>query len=77
MVFIKPDPSDPTKSVLVPAGSNTPLFMAVLENNNRAVDILLTYMTKIRFNSSRNFMNIFPVMVNYSKFVDYLANLPV
>ena len=39
--------------------------------------MILHYMTKIRFNSSRNFMNIFPVLVNYGKFVDYLDNLPV
>ena len=50
--------------------------MAVKENNNRSVDIILSYMTKIDFNSSRNFMNVFPNLINYRNFKEYLANLP-
>ena len=77
MVIATPDPADPSSYIHTPAGSNTPLYMAVRENNNRCVDLILSYMTKIKFNSSRNFMNIFPSLVNYQNFIGYLENLPM
>lgn len=60
MVLATPDLKHPGKYIHTPAGSNTPLYKAVRVNNNRSVDIILKYMTKIKYNSSRNFMNVFP-----------------
>ena len=60
MVIAIKNPLIPRYFIHMPAGSNTPLYLAVRENNNRCVDIILQYMTKIKFNSSRNFMNVFP-----------------
>ena len=77
MVTLEPDPINKGYYIHKPAGSNTPLYMAVEENNNRSVDIILSYMNKIKFNSSRNFMNVFPKLVNYQNFKEYLTNLPI
>ena len=65
MIFAKPNPDHKGKFIHSPAGSYTPLYEAVRVNNNRSVDILLRFMTEIKFNSSRNFMNIFPQLVNF------------
>ena len=56
---------------------NSALKMAVDEGNNRNVDIILSYMAQINFNSSSNFSNIFPKLIEYDSFKDYLTNLPV
>jgi hypothetical protein len=58
-------------------GFNTPLYMAVHANNNRSADVILEYMSKIKFNSSRNIMSVFSKLVNYKKFIKYLQELPV
>ena len=60
MVYAKPDLKAPGRFIHTPAGSYTPLYQAVHINNNRSVEVLLKFMTEIKFNSSRNFMNIFP-----------------
>ena len=60
MMFAKPDIKVPGRFIHTPAGSFTPLYQAVFINNNRSVEVLLKFMTGIKFNSSRNFMNIFP-----------------
>jgi len=46
-------------------GFNTPLYMAVIANNNRSADIILEYMSKIPTNSSRNIMSVFSKLVNF------------
>lgn len=51
--------------------------MADDEGNNRNVDIILKYMAFIDFNSSSNFSKIFPKLIEYSSFHEYLENLPV
>jgi hypothetical protein len=51
--------------------------MAVHANNNRSADLILEYMSKIKFNSSRNIMSVFSKLVNYKKFIKYLQELPV
>ena len=60
MVTAKPDLNVPGRFIHTPAGSYTPLYQAVYINNNRSVEVILKFMTEIKFNSSRNFMNIFP-----------------
>ena len=40
-------------------GVNSALHMAVQEGNTRSVNILLKYMAMVKFNSSRNFKDIF------------------
>ena len=40
------------------------LHAAVVEGNNRAIDIILTYMSKIELNSSENFKDILHLLVD-------------
>lgn len=58
-------------------GFNTPLLMAVINHNNRSADIILDYMSRINFNSSRNIMSVISKLVNYKQFIKYLTYLPV
>ena len=58
-------------------GFNTPLLMAVENHNNRSADIILDYMSRIKFNSSRNIMSVISKLVNYKMFIKYLTHLPV
>lgn len=51
--------------------------MAVQAHNNKSADIILEYMSKINFNSSRNIMSVISKLVNYKKFMKYLKELPV
>lgn len=51
--------------------------MAVVEGNNRSVDILLNYMTIIDSNASNFFRSILPDLVEFSAFIIYLKSLPV
>jgi hypothetical protein len=46
-------------------GFNTPLLMAVQNHNNTSADIILDYMSRIKFNSSRNIMSVITKLVNY------------
>jgi hypothetical protein len=63
--------------VNVNVGFNTPLYLAIKENNYKSVDIILDYMSRIDFNSSRNIMSVFPQLVNYKLFIKYMTYLPV
>jgi hypothetical protein len=51
--------------------------MAVTHHNNRSSDVILDYMSKIKFNSSRNIMSVISKLVNYKQFIKYLTYLPV
>jgi hypothetical protein len=65
------------KTIKTNVGFNTPLYLAIKENNYRSVDLILDFMSRIDFNSSRNIMSVFPQLVNYKLFFKYLSNLPV
>ena len=54
----------------------TPLHIAYQERNNRSVKVLLTYMSKLHFNSSQAYKDILPDLIDYNGFVDYLTELP-
>ena len=51
--------------------------MAIKANNYKSVDLILDYMSRIDFNSSRNIMSVFPRLVNYKLFIKYMTHLPV
>ena len=61
----------------VTVGFNTPLYLAIKANNYKSVDLILDYMSRIEFNSSRNIMSVFPRLVNYKLFIKYMTYLPV
>ena len=65
------------KTIKTNVGFNTPLYLPIKENNYRSVDLILDFMSRIDFNSSRNIMSVFPQPVNYKLFFKYLSNLPV
>ena len=48
------------------------LHSALLEGNNRAIDILLNYMAKIPLNCSENFTDILHYLVDQQSFLEYL-----
>lgn len=58
-------------------GINSALHMAVQEGNTRSVNILLQFMAKVEFNSSRSFSSIFDQLVEYQGFLTYLERLPL
>jgi len=55
----------------------TALKIALDSGDNRIVDIILQYMAKVEFNSSKNFAYLFPKLLEYNSFQLYLENLPV
>ena len=56
--------------------NNTALHVAVRQGNTKSADIILEYMAKIKYDSSRNFKDIFSKLVEYKSFHIYLAALP-
>lgn len=51
------------------------LHGALYDGNNRAIDILLSYMAKIPLNCSENFSDILYQMVDSQSFLDYFTSL--
>ena len=56
---------------------NTSLLMAVESGNYKDVDLILTYMAQVKQNNSFNFSQIFPKLLEYDRFQEYLTNLPI
>mmetsp|Transcript_18470 Transcript_18470/g.28333 ORF Transcript_18470/g.28333 Transcript_18470/m.28333 type:complete len:289 (-) Transcript_18470:1329-2195(-) len=54
----------------------TALQKALRFGNNRSVDIILGFMSKIPVNASSNFKNIMGELIEYKSFVPYLEQLP-
>jgi len=50
--------------------------MALVQKNNRAVKILLQYMSKIKYNASETFKDILPDLIDFDGFLDYMEELP-
>ena len=42
--------------------------MALDEDNSRNIELILQYMSLIDFNSSMNFVSLFPKLIEYSSF---------
>lgn len=56
---------------------NSPLHMGVRDGNNKIVDIILLYMSKIDENASRFFKDIFDKLIVYKNMKDYINLLPM
>ena len=56
--------------------NNTALHVAVRQGNTKSADIILEYMAKIKYDSSRNFRDIFSKLVEQRGFLVYLEALP-
>jgi hypothetical protein len=59
------------------SGKNSALHKTERAGNQRSIDILLSYMSQINFNASRNFMSILPNLIDMHCFPDYFKCLPV
>ena len=57
--------------------NNSALHTAYHAGNQRSIDIVLNFMSKINFNASRNFNDIMPEMLDMNYFPDYFKCLPV
>ena len=56
--------------------NKTALHLAIKEGNKKCADILLKFMSKINYNSSKNFKDLFDQLVEFQSFQSYLAQLP-
>ena len=56
-------------------GNNSALHKAIRNQENRSVDIILSYMSKIPKNNSKSFQDIMPDLVDYNNFKTYLLHL--
>jgi hypothetical protein len=54
----------------------TPLHLAFREGNNRSINIILRYMSKIKYNASETIRDILPELVEHNEFGIYMQNLP-
>ena len=55
----------------------TALHLAQRAGNNRSIEIILKFLSKIPFNSSKNIADILPDLVEFKNLQTYLARLPV
>lgn len=58
-------------------GIESPLSIAIEIGNNRCVEIILNYMSKIETNASRKFMSVMPLLTDYQSFLTYIQKLPL
>lgn len=57
--------------------TNSPLHMAVREGNNKTVDTILYYMSRIDENASIMFKDIFHKLIIFQNMKAYIENLPI
>lgn len=50
----------------------TPLHIAFKKQNNKSVNIILKYLAKIDYAQFKTFRDIFPKMIDFAKFPDFL-----
>ena len=50
----------------------TPLHIAYETQNNRSINIILKYLSMLEFTQFKTFKDVFPSLVDYSGFIDYL-----
>jgi len=55
--------------------TNSCLHKAVADGNQRSIDILLVFLSKIPLDTSRSYMSIMPHLIDQLKFFDYYENL--
>ena len=55
----------------------SPLSLALKEGNNRCVEIILSFMSKIDYNASSKFIDEMPSLTDYNSFCTYLTELPM
>lgn len=55
----------------------SPLSLALSEGNNRCVEIILSFMSKIDYNASSKFIHQMPNLTDYNSFMTYLTELPM
>ena len=55
----------------------SPLSLALKEGNNRCVEIILSFMSKIDYNASSKFIEEMPHLIDYNSFSTYLTELPM
>lgn len=55
----------------------SPLSLALKEGNNRCVEIILSFMSKIDYNASSKFIDEMPQLTDYNSFGTYLTELPM
>jgi len=53
-----------------------PLHFALEANNNRVINILLNYMSKIPYAAVNHIQDIFKLLINYQSFEKYLIECP-
>ena len=53
--------------------TNSALHKAFCEGNQRSIDVLLSFMSKINYNSVNNYLSIMPDLVEQLKFYDYFT----
>ena len=56
---------------------NSALHRAVREGNQRSIDFILQFMSKINFNSSRNFRDLMAQLIEHANFIQYFKELPM
>ena len=57
------------------SSTNSALHKAVSDGNQRSIDVLLSFMSKISYDSSRNYLSVMPSLIEQLKLFDYLTNL--
>jgi hypothetical protein len=55
--------------------TNSCLHKAVADGNQRSIDIILVFLSKIPLDTSRSYMSIMPHLIDQLKFFDYYGNL--
>lgn len=73
--FESPDQKKPQHNFIKFDGFNTALHKAKLNEDNRSIEILLSFMSKIPKNCSKTFSDIMPTMIEYKSFKMYLDQL--
>lgn len=62
---------------VVEADKNSALFLAMKEGNNKAVDLLMHYMSKTSNKSMEHFTEIYNYFIESQSFLQYIDSLPV
>ena len=54
---------------------NTVLHLALKSGNNRSVEILLDFLSKVKFDNSVNFVSIIDKLILFQNFKPFIGNL--
>lgn len=56
--------------------TNSPLHIAVREGNNKSVDIILHFMSKVQVKASRKYRDILHRLVQFQNMKSYISSIP-